>query len=122
MSVNPVPEPEAWDIGDDVRNHLVLPWKKKRLTRKPKKNRMPSVGEKRNQQTCGNCKGHNKNSCSNLSCSTGKPEKKPRACSVCKKEGHNKLTCPDRDNLLDPSLAPHLSSDDTNTDEKDVDY
>jgi hypothetical protein len=77
MSVNPVPEPEAWDIGDDVRNRVVLPWKKKRLTGRPKKNRMPSVGEKRKQQTCGNCghKGHNKKSCSNPSCSTGKPEK-----------------------------------------------
>ena len=78
MVVNPVPEPEAWDIADDVRNRVVLPWKKKRRTGRPKKNRMPSVGEKRKQQTCGNCghKGHNKKSCTNPSCSIGKPEKK----------------------------------------------
>ena len=36
MSVNPVPEPEAWDIGDDVRNRVVLPWKKKAIDRKTK--------------------------------------------------------------------------------------
>ncbi|KAK0570847.1 hypothetical protein LWI29_007390 [Acer saccharum] len=108
MVVNPVPNPEEWDIADDVRNRVVLPWKKKRLTGRPKKNRMPSVGEKRKQQSCGNCgqKGHNQKSCTNPSCSTGKPAKKARGCSVCKKEGHNKLTCPDRDKAPDPSLAP----------------
>ena len=50
----------------------------------------------------------------------GNQKKKPHACSVCKKEGHNKLTCPDRDNAPDPNLAPHLSSDDTNTDDEEV--
>ena len=28
MVVNPVPEPEAWDIADDIRNRIILPWKK----------------------------------------------------------------------------------------------
>ncbi|KAK3198329.1 hypothetical protein Dsin_021744 [Dipteronia sinensis] len=28
MAVNPVPKPEVWDIADDVRTRVVLPWKK----------------------------------------------------------------------------------------------
>ncbi|KAK3204325.1 hypothetical protein Dsin_018371 [Dipteronia sinensis] len=46
MAVNPVTKSEVWDIADDVRTRVVLPWKKKRLTRRPKKNQMPYVGEK----------------------------------------------------------------------------
>ncbi|KAK3207054.1 hypothetical protein Dsin_021100 [Dipteronia sinensis] len=50
MAMNPVPKLEVCDIVDDVRTRVVLPWKKKRLTKRPKKNQMPSVGEKRKQQ------------------------------------------------------------------------
>ncbi|KAK3218601.1 hypothetical protein Dsin_012571 [Dipteronia sinensis] len=125
MAMNPVPKPEVWDITDYVHNRVILPWKKKRLTGRPKKNQTLSVGEKRKQQTCGNCgrKRHNKKSCRNPSRSTEKPTKKPRTCTVCKKEGHNKLKCPDRDNTPDLSLAPYLSFDDTdtNTDDEEVD-
>ncbi|KAK3230057.1 hypothetical protein Dsin_001938 [Dipteronia sinensis] len=28
MAVNPIPKPEVWDIADDVRTRVVLPWKK----------------------------------------------------------------------------------------------
>ncbi|KAK3184038.1 hypothetical protein Dsin_031324 [Dipteronia sinensis] len=55
MAVNPVLKPEVWDITDDVRNLVVLPWKKKRLAGRPKKDRTPSVGKKQKQQTCRNC-------------------------------------------------------------------
>ncbi|KAK3206749.1 hypothetical protein Dsin_020795 [Dipteronia sinensis] len=117
MAINPVPKSETWDIPVDLFNLVILTWKKKRLTRRSKKSRTPSVGEKRKQQTCGNCgqKGYNKKSCTNPSCGTGKPVKKPRTCSLCKKEGHNKLKCPDK--------APDriLNDTDTDTDNEEVD-
>ncbi|KAK3193816.1 hypothetical protein Dsin_025126 [Dipteronia sinensis] len=47
MGVNPVPDPEFWDIPDAIRNCIVLPWKKKNLPGRPKKLRIPSAGEKR---------------------------------------------------------------------------
>ncbi|KAK2653958.1 hypothetical protein Ddye_013814 [Dipteronia dyeriana] len=78
MIVNPVPKPETWNIPDEIRHRIILPWKKKRLTERPKKSRIPSAGEFRKQKLCSNCggKGHNKRSCPNPSCSTSKPLKK----------------------------------------------
>ncbi|KAK3230107.1 hypothetical protein Dsin_001988 [Dipteronia sinensis] len=52
MGVNPVPDPEFWDIPDAIRNRIVLPWKKKILPGRPKKLRIPSAGEKRKLQSC----------------------------------------------------------------------
>ena len=98
IGVNPVPDPEIWDVPDAIRNRIVLPWKKKILPGRPKKLRIPSAGEKRKLHSCSNSgkKGHNKTSCPEPSSSTCKPPKKPRSCSICKKEGHNRLTCPDK--------------------------
>ncbi|KAK3230306.1 hypothetical protein Dsin_002187 [Dipteronia sinensis] len=55
MGVNPVPDPEFWDIPDAILNRIVLPWKKKNLPGRPKKLRIPSVGEKRKLQSCSKC-------------------------------------------------------------------
>ena len=98
MAVNPVPDPEFWDIPDAIRNRIVLPWKRKNLPGRPKKLRIPSAGEKRKLPSCSKCgkKGHNKTTCPEPSSSTCKPAKKARACGICKKEGHNRLTCPDK--------------------------
>lgn len=105
MAVNPVPDPESWDIPDAIRNRIVLPWKKKKLPGRPKKLRIPSAGEKRKLQSCSKCgnKGHNKSACPEPSSSTSKPAKKPRSCGICKKEGHNRLTCPDKP--LEPTFT-----------------
>ncbi|KAK2655013.1 hypothetical protein Ddye_008065 [Dipteronia dyeriana] len=48
MSVNPISDPKFWDIPDAIRNHIVLPRKKKNLLGRPKKLRIPSAGDKRN--------------------------------------------------------------------------
>jgi hypothetical protein len=98
MNVNPVPNPEAWVIPEEVRDRIVLPWVIKKQSGRPKKSRTPSAGEKRKLQTCSNCgqKGHNKKHCPNPSSTTSKRTKKARTCSICKKEGHNRLKCPDR--------------------------
>ena len=105
MAVNPVPDPESWDIPDAIRNHIVLLWKKKKLLGRPKKLRIPSAEEKRKLQSCSKCgkKGHNKSACLEPSSSTSKPAKKPRSCGICKKKGHNKLKCPNKP--LEPTLT-----------------
>ena len=106
MAVNPVPNPETWDIPDAVRDRIVLPWLKRKQSGRPKKSRTPSAGEKRKKQTCSNCgeNGHNKKRCPKPSSmpSTSKPSKKARSCGICKKEGHNRLKCPDKP--LEPIL------------------
>ena len=98
MSVNPVPDPESWDISDAIQNCIILPWKKMILPRRPKKLRILSAGEKRKLPSCSKCgkKGHNKTTCPEPSSSTSKPAKKARSCSICKKEGHTRLKCPDK--------------------------
>ena len=65
MAVNPVPNPETWDLPDVVRDRIVLPWLKRKQSGRPKKSRTPSAGEKRKKQTCSNCGaiGHNKKNC-----------------------------------------------------------
>ncbi|KAK3218980.1 hypothetical protein Dsin_012950 [Dipteronia sinensis] len=55
MGVNPVSDPEYWDIHDAIRTRTVLPWKKKNLSGRPKKLRIPSAGEKRKLQPCSKC-------------------------------------------------------------------
>ncbi|KAK3230158.1 hypothetical protein Dsin_002039 [Dipteronia sinensis] len=98
MSVNPVPDPEYWDIPDAIRTLTLLPWKKKNLPGRPKKLRIPSAGEKESYNLVQSVekKGHNKITCPEPSSSTCKPAKKTRTCSIYKKEGHNRLKCPDK--------------------------
>ncbi|KAK2655934.1 hypothetical protein Ddye_008986, partial [Dipteronia dyeriana] len=98
MNVNSVLKPEIWDIPYTVHDRIVLSWEKKKPSGRLKKSRIPSVGEKRKLQACLNYgqKGHNKRSCLKPSATTSKPAKKIRSCSICKKEGHNRLKCPDR--------------------------
>ncbi|KAK3225563.1 hypothetical protein Dsin_005425 [Dipteronia sinensis] len=100
MSVNLVLDPEFWNIPHEIWNLTVLPWKKKKLIGRPKKLMIPSTEEKRKLQSCLNCgqKGHNKKPSSG----TCKPAKKARRCSICKKEGQNKLKCPNKP--PDPAL------------------
>ncbi|KAK3211355.1 hypothetical protein Dsin_016061 [Dipteronia sinensis] len=81
MGVNPVPDPEYWDIPVAIWTRTVLPWKKRNLPGRPKKLMIPSTREKRKLKSCSN---------------TFKPAKKARTCSICKKEGHNRLKCPDK--------------------------
>ncbi|KAK2633771.1 hypothetical protein Ddye_028563 [Dipteronia dyeriana] len=98
MGVNPVPNLEFWDIPDAIQNRIVLSWEKKNLPGRPKKLRIPSVGEKRNLHSCSKCgkKGHKKNNCPESSSITNKPAKRARSCNICKKDGHNRLKCPDK--------------------------
>ncbi|KAK3213200.1 hypothetical protein Dsin_017906 [Dipteronia sinensis] len=122
IGVNPAPDPEFWDIPDAIRNRIVLPWKKKNLPGRPKKLRIPYVGDKIKLQSCSKCgkKGHNKITCPEPSSRTCKPAKKARTCSICKKEGHNRLKCPDKPPepaLIDPdgenaAREPMLNSGD----------
>ncbi|KAK2635917.1 hypothetical protein Ddye_030709 [Dipteronia dyeriana] len=55
MDVNLVPDPKFRDIPDAIRNSIVLQWKKKNLSERLKKLRIPSVGEKRKVQSCSKC-------------------------------------------------------------------
>ncbi|KAK2661083.1 hypothetical protein Ddye_007616 [Dipteronia dyeriana] len=98
MGVNPVSDPEFWDIPDAIRNRNVLPYEKNNLSGRPNKLRIPSAGEKRKLHYYSKCgkKGHKKNTCQEPSSSTNKPAKKARSCSICKKEGHKRLKCPDK--------------------------
>ena len=41
-------------------------------------------------------KRHNKTTCPEPSSSTSKLAKKARSCSICKKEGHTRLKCPEK--------------------------
>ncbi|KAK2656142.1 hypothetical protein Ddye_009194 [Dipteronia dyeriana] len=55
MGVNPVPDPEFWNIPHVIRNSIVLSWEKKKLPGRPKKFKIPSAGEKRKLHSCSKC-------------------------------------------------------------------
>ncbi|KAK2645358.1 hypothetical protein Ddye_020553 [Dipteronia dyeriana] len=53
MAVNPIPNPKAWDLSDDVLNRVVLPWKKKHFTGRPKKNHKLQFGRNESNKHVG---------------------------------------------------------------------
>ncbi|KAK3221336.1 hypothetical protein Dsin_008361 [Dipteronia sinensis] len=55
MGVNPVLNPEYWDISDAIRTRTVLLWKKNNLQGRPKKLMISSAGEKRKLRSCSKC-------------------------------------------------------------------
>ncbi|KAK2641248.1 hypothetical protein Ddye_023011 [Dipteronia dyeriana] len=89
MGINPVPDPEFWEILDAIQNCIVLPWKKKNLPGRPKMLRIPSAEEKIKVQSCSKCgqKAHNKKTCLEPSCGIScKPTKKARTCIIVRKK------------------------------------
>ncbi|XP_017978290.1 PREDICTED: uncharacterized protein LOC108662434 [Theobroma cacao] len=60
--IHPVGHPSEWDIPDDVQQNVVWPPSWRGQTGRPKRKRIPLVGEGSGQHRCSQCKsyGHNR--------------------------------------------------------------
>jgi len=65
--VIPVGNSVEWIVPDEVKNIVVLPPEMRRPAGRPKKLRIPSVGEEVHTRTCSRCgqHGHNRKTCKN---------------------------------------------------------
>ncbi|KAK2649052.1 hypothetical protein Ddye_016541 [Dipteronia dyeriana] len=63
--IHPVGHPPEWLVPEDIASIVVLPPVGRRLSERPKKNRIPSIGEGVSQSRCTTChrNGHNSHSC-----------------------------------------------------------
>ncbi|KAK0582566.1 hypothetical protein LWI29_027134 [Acer saccharum] len=112
----PIGHPTEWNTLAEVRSEVVLPPEWRAQAGRPRKIRIPSVGEHGSKtKYCTICKksGHNRQNYPNppadQQVNVPDPQTVPppppqcRKCKSCKQEGHNIRTCPTRpyDNLTD---------------------
>ncbi|XP_017985315.1 PREDICTED: uncharacterized protein LOC108663928 [Theobroma cacao] len=65
VPIRPVGHPSEWDILDDVQHIVVFPPSWRGQAERPRRKRIPSVGEGSERRRCSQCKsyGHNRQNC-----------------------------------------------------------
>ncbi|KAK4849628.1 hypothetical protein QYF36_026693 [Acer negundo] len=104
VPIMPVGHPSSWVVPSDIAARVVLNPKTKRQLGRPMEGRHASSSERTTTQSCRRCgqPGHNSRRCSNPPMvnegpSRIVPEEYRRKCSICHSIGHNKQTCPHKE-------------------------
>ena len=104
IPIMPVGHPNTWVVPEDIRDRVMLTPDIHTQSGRPRRTQFASASERPSKQKCKKygTHGHNSRRCTNPgpSSSSTIPDAYRRKCSLCHEVGHNKKTCPKKDEIL----------------------